>query len=76
MAELAEESGKNIAKLRVEYREKQKRDMLIGMILEDKILDYLEGKSHIKEQVDGAEGAELPKAPVEKDEPKPKKGKK
>ena len=39
----------NIAKLRVEYREKSKRDMLIGMILEDKILDYLESKSKITE---------------------------
>ena len=46
-AELAEETGKNVAKLRVEYRDKGKRDMLIGMILEDKILDYLETKSKI-----------------------------
>ena len=52
--ELAEDTGKNIAKLRVEYREKSKRDMLIGMILEDKILDFLESKSKITE-------GELPK---------------
>ncbi len=50
MAELAAETGKNVAKLRVEYREKQKRDMLIGMILEDKILDYLESKSTITDE--------------------------
>ena len=50
MQELAAETGKNIAKLRVEYREKAKRDILIGMILEDKILDFLESKSKI---VDG-----------------------
>ena len=47
LAELAEETGKNIAKLRVEYREKSRRDILIGMILEDKILDFIEGKSKI-----------------------------
>jgi trigger factor len=49
MAELAAETGKNVAKLRVEYREKSKRDILIGMILEDKILDFIESKSKITE---------------------------
>lgn len=49
LAELAEETGKNVAKLRVEYREKSKRDILIGMILEDKILDFIETKSIIKD---------------------------
>lgn len=49
LAELAEETGKNVAKLRVEYREKSKRDILIGMILEDKILDFIETKSKITE---------------------------
>jgi trigger factor len=49
LAELSTETGKNVAKLRVEYREKQKRDMLVGMILEDKILDFLEGKSKISD---------------------------
>jgi trigger factor len=47
LAELAEETGKNVAKLRVEYRDKGKRDILIGMILEDKILDFIESKSKI-----------------------------
>lgn len=47
LAELAAETGKNVAKLRVEYREKSKRDILIGMILEDKILDFIETKSKI-----------------------------
>lgn len=55
MKELAEETGKNIAKLRVEYREKQKRDMLVGMILEDKILDFIEGKSKITDKKQPAE---------------------
>jgi trigger factor len=45
--ELAQQTGKNPAKLRVEYRDQNKRDMLIGMILEDKILDFLESKSKI-----------------------------
>ena len=49
LEELAQDTGKNIAKLRVEYRGKDKRDQLIGMLLEDKILDYLESKSHITE---------------------------
>ena len=47
LAELAEETGKNVAKLRAEYREKTKRDILVGMILEDKILDFIETKSKI-----------------------------
>jgi trigger factor len=50
LQELAQESGKNVAKVRAEYREKSKRDILLGMILEDKILDFLEAKSTI---VDG-----------------------
>ena len=45
--ELAQETGKNVAKLKVEYRDQAKRNMLIGMILEDKILDFLEEKSSI-----------------------------
>ncbi len=45
--ELAQQTGKNVAKVKAEYREKGKRDMLIGMILEDKILDFLESKSKI-----------------------------
>ncbi len=55
MAELAAETGKNVAKLRVEYRDKQKRDMLIGMILEDKILDFLESKSKITDEAPAAQ---------------------
>jgi trigger factor len=47
--ELAAETGKNPAKLRVEYREKSKRDILIGMILEDRILDFIESKSKVVE---------------------------
>ena len=49
LTELAEQTGKNIAKVRAEYRDKQKRDMLIGMILENKVLDLIESKAHIEE---------------------------
>jgi len=45
----ADGAPENVAKLRVEYREKSKRDILIGMILEDKILDLIESKSKITE---------------------------
>ncbi len=47
LKELAEQSGKNIAKLRVEYRDAKKREMLIGMILENKVLDLIEAKAKI-----------------------------
>ena len=67
LAELAEETGKNVAKLRVEYREKSKRDILIGMILEDKILDFIETKSQIK---DGDPPAKAADAPAELEAPK------
>jgi trigger factor len=46
-AELAEQSGKNVAKVKAEYRDPKKREMLVGMILEDKILDLLEGAAKI-----------------------------
>jgi trigger factor len=81
--ELAEETGKNVAKLRVEYREKSKRDILIGMILEDKILDFIESKSKIEdgdppvaadaskpEESGGESKAEEPKAEESKAEEK------
>lgn len=49
LEELAEQSGKNVAKLRVEYRDPQKREMLIGMILENKVLDIIQAKAKIEE---------------------------
>ncbi len=45
--ELAAQTGKNVAKIKAEYRERQKREMLIGMILEDKVLDLMEGAAKI-----------------------------
>ena len=47
--ELADQMGKQVAKLRVEYRDQKKREMLIGMIIEDKILDIIESKAKIEE---------------------------
>ena len=49
LKELAEQTGKNIAKLRAEYRDQKKREMLIGMILENKVLDIIEAKAKISE---------------------------
>lgn len=47
LKELAEQTGKNIAKLRAEYRDPKKRELLIGMILENKVLDIMEAKAKI-----------------------------
>ncbi len=49
LKELADQTGKNVAKLRAEYRGKQKREMLVGMILENKVLDIIEGKARIED---------------------------
>jgi trigger factor len=47
--ELAEQSGKNVAKVKAEYRENSRKNILLSMILEDKILDFIEAKSTITE---------------------------
>jgi trigger factor len=49
LEELAVETGKNVAKVRAEYNDPQRRQILIGMILEDKVLDVIEGKATIRE---------------------------
>ena len=49
LEELAVETGKNVAKVRAEYSDPQRRQILIGMILEDKVLDVIEGKATITE---------------------------
>lgn len=49
LEELAKETGKNVARLRVEYRDQNRRQMLIGMILEDKVLDVLISKANVKD---------------------------
>jgi trigger factor len=46
-AELAEQTGKNIAKVKAEYRDAKKQELLIGMIVQDKVLDLMEAASNI-----------------------------
>jgi trigger factor len=47
--ELAAESGKNVAKVRAEYNDPQRRNILIGMILEDKVLNVIESKAVVRD---------------------------
>ena len=50
LKELAEQSGKNIAKVRAEYADAKRREMLVGMILENKVLDIIESKAKIEDE--------------------------
>ena len=50
--ELAEQTGKNVAKVKAEYRDPKKRDVLVGMIIEDKILTLVEEAAIITEGVE------------------------
>lgn len=50
LKELAEQSGKNVAKVRAEYSDPKKREMLVGMILENKVLDLIESKAQITDE--------------------------
>ncbi len=56
IAELAAETGKNVAKVRAEYSDPQRRQILIGMIMEDKVLDAIEAKAKITEGTAEAKG--------------------
>jgi trigger factor len=47
---LAEQTGKNLAKLKAEYATQQKREMLVGMILENKVLDIIEAAAQIERE--------------------------
>jgi trigger factor len=47
--ELAAETGKNVAKVRAEYSDPQRKNILIGMILEDKVLSEIEKKAVVRE---------------------------
>ncbi len=62
LEELAAETGKNVAKVRAEYSDPQRRNILIGMILEDKVLDVIESKASVR---DGATEAPPPTESVE-----------
>jgi trigger factor len=72
LEELAAESGKNVAKVRAEYSDPQRRQLLIGMILEDKVLDVIEGKAAIKTSDAAASAkAEETEAAEQTGDPKP-----
>jgi trigger factor len=45
--ELAEQTGKNINKIKVQYQDPKQREILIGMILEDKVLNIIEAAAKI-----------------------------
>ncbi len=45
--ELADQTGKNVNKVKAEHRDRQKREMLAAMILEDKILNVVEAAAEI-----------------------------
>lgn len=47
--ELAEQTGKNVNKVKAEYRDPKKQEMLRGMILEDKILDVIEAAAKLSD---------------------------
>ena len=44
-SDMAAEQGKSLAKVKSEYAANDKRDMLVGMVLEDKILTLIESKA-------------------------------
>ncbi|MCU0690359.1 MAG: trigger factor [Polyangiaceae bacterium] len=50
-AELAEQTGQNINKIKVQYRDPKQREVLIGMILEDKVLDIIEAAARIEDEL-------------------------
>jgi trigger factor len=47
LEEMARETGRALPRLRVEYRDQQKRDLLISEVLEKKVLDLLLSKATI-----------------------------
>jgi trigger factor len=47
--ELAQQTGKNPAKVRAEYRDPKRREMLVGMILENKVLDIIQARAKISD---------------------------
>lgn len=62
LAQIAEQSGKHIAKVRVEYSG-ERRESLENKILEDKLLDYLLARATVTEAPPEAEEAEAKDAP-------------
>ena len=50
LKELAEQTGKNVARLRAEYSDPRRRELLVGMILENKVLDLIQEKATITDE--------------------------
>ena len=76
LAEIAEKSGKHIAKVRVEYQG-ERAGVLESQILEEKLMDYLMGQATILDAPpDQAVDAEAEAAPKEKAAAKKKPAKK
>ncbi|MDP8999219.1 MAG: trigger factor [Myxococcota bacterium] len=67
--DLAVETGKNVAKVRAEYSDPQRKNILVGMILEDKVLTLIESKAVVREG-ERKLGTEGKPAEKEKDGPK------
>ena len=57
LLEIAEGTGKHIAKIRVEYAG-EKRDALANRILEDKLLDFLLGRATVTDATPGEPAVE------------------
>ncbi len=49
LKELAEQSRQEVTRLRAEYKDPKKREMLIGMILENKVLELIQSKAVIED---------------------------
>ena len=49
LEEMAKETGRALPRLRVEYRDQQKRDLLISEVLEKKVLDLVLSKATVTE---------------------------
>ncbi len=73
LQEIAEQSGKHVAKVRAEYQGEQ-REGLHSQLLQNKLLEYLRSQATITEGVPAAaaEGTEAPPEPSAADEKKTK----
>jgi len=54
--ELAEQTGKNVNRVKAEYQDPKQREMLIGLIVEDKVLNLIEAAAKIEEVTSSAAG--------------------
>ncbi len=64
MDEMAAESGRAVQRVRAEYRDGQKRDMLIGSVLEDKVVALVLSKATVRETtVEPAPASDTPATP-------------